>query len=205
MELLVSSVTIHSILIFKKNNASIVLRIKFMIYKLRGVYFVLWVLLSSLEINVYHVKKGHFGILRFNNARLAIEARSLILKHKLANVLKINTGLVKHVSNAIYQNILILPRKNVYIVQQGWLLILLNQNVRIAHLKIHGLTELNVLHVFILATGIKLLKIVSHVLVVESIIMQLIHVNVKPINFGLVATVLNATFQDISMIIVNSV
>ena len=41
MELLVSSVTIHSILIFKKNNASIVLRIKFMIYKLRGVYFVL--------------------------------------------------------------------------------------------------------------------------------------------------------------------
>ena len=84
-------------------------------------------------------------------------------------------------------------------------MILSNHNVGLAHRKIHGLMEQSVPHVFIQSTGIKLPKIVSNALMVESIITQLVNVNVKLINSGLAAAALNAISQDFSMIIVNSV
>ena len=96
----------------------------------------------------------------FSNVQLAQEVKFLILKHKHVNVHKINIGMIKDAYNAIYQNILILKKKNVYIAQQVWLLIFLKKNVQLVHLKLHGLMELNVLNVYILVIGIKLSKIV---------------------------------------------
>lgn len=168
----VLNVTCLNILICKKCNVFLVLKIKFIIFCKRDVFLALLIIQYSTERSVWPAHQINFGINKNQSVKIVARADSLIHKVNNANVQKLSFGLENNVYSVIFQNTLIYLLKNVYIVPPIKFMIYHKKGVLIAHNKNLSLMWLNAFHALKISSITDNYKHASIVSRIKSLIKQ---------------------------------
>lgn len=138
------NVTILDILILRPWSVQLAQIRKFTILNWKHVSIALKIDHFLMAKNVYNAQLARSGILVSSSVSHVQEEESIINKANFVNVLKTVTGQDQSASNALFPNILILHKRNVWVAHLEWFSILIKASVFSAQLISHISMELNV-------------------------------------------------------------